>query len=661
MEVVLSLGAFMISFGVLFWVREMTFAGYAFVAVVDGEDDAYCSGRRLGGGGEAFDFQVCAHSKSRVLAALVVVPLLEAAMLVACWYTVGRSTLRAIGHYTVAVAVEHLDKTILKVLESQKFQQGNFHAAMRLQEEHYKRTIPDPTSFERTQDRVNSAISIAEFAWRFNALHPGEDPMMKVKQLLSVSEKEIRRCVEHHAALRTPRAAGATSRVSAESAAASVVSAATDGDGGEASEQSGAQLGKAADAAPWAYAGRSCDLREQAGRIQQYHAIVRMIYNPTDVHEHEAIEKYLGEAERIFRAIEGRSANAVELLCATLNSKGMFLAKQLSYDDATRVFKNALALRLQKLPDKPEGIAQAHVSLGNNLLKADAAQHASEALGFFQQAEAHYLRAYHRMHPKLAHAHEGIAKCLVELNRLREALEELDKAIRILDQRRGPNKHESKQLEDLKELKRRLREKVRARPSREKRAPQPARPQPARPHPRAPTPRAPTRAPPPAHRARRRGCWERSCRSILSCRTDEPTVHGTAALQGQQLHLEAHRQAAHERAWCISRGESEPRRFARGRRLAPSQRSGGASRLDRSGTVQTRCEGWLASAAQEACVVCHSRRRASGRFHNAGVAAVRGATVAARGHNRTPRLRGLGARGACRRRHADRRAERAGG
>lgn len=84
--------------------------------------------------------------------------------------------------------------------------------------------------------------------------------------------------------------------------------------------------------------------------------------------------------------------------------------------EATDFYRRVIEIRTDKLINDRAGLAQAFVSLGVNLLKdqqpADMAQERyREALPLLEEALGHYLAAFHKQHPKVAHGHAAIAEC----------------------------------------------------------------------------------------------------------------------------------------------------------------------------------------------------------------------------------------------------------
>ena len=86
-------------------------------------------------------------------------------------------------------------------------------------------------------------------------------------------------------------------------------------------------------------------------------------------------------------------------------------------------------------------LPQACVSLGNNLVIAQEPaekqlERCQEALPLLEKALHHYQAAFHQKHPKLSHAHEGIAECKLKLADLDGAQHHLDKAYEIKNHHR---------------------------------------------------------------------------------------------------------------------------------------------------------------------------------------------------------------------------------
>ena len=113
-----------------------------------------------------------------------------------------------------------------------------------------------------------------------------------------------------------------------------------------------------------------------------------------------------------------------------LNSLGMLYTKQHQYAEAETVLLRSLETRRLHLEPTDPSIAQSCVSLGNLMLDMERNE---EALNHLKAGLASYREGLGADHPKVAWAHEGIARVLMKIGLLAEAKEHLDAALRIRD------------------------------------------------------------------------------------------------------------------------------------------------------------------------------------------------------------------------------------
>ena len=123
-----------------------------------------------------------------------------------------------------------------------------------------------------------------------------------------------------------------------------------------------------------------------------------MIHNPKTLDEDDLIQAFLAEAQEIFDTMSD-SATTSALRCDTLNSMGMHKQSRKLFAGATEYFRKALNIRVAKLASDAAGLAQAYVSLGNNLVIAQEPaekqlERCQEALPLLEKALHHYQAAF---------------------------------------------------------------------------------------------------------------------------------------------------------------------------------------------------------------------------------------------------------------------------
>ena len=440
LEVVLSVTAFLVSFAFLFWASEMRYVGYAAIAAFRSRGNDQMGNRGYyecedDGSGSSIERDIWAPcpGDSGDLAVIVCAPLAEFCLVIWAWLVVGFSTLRIIKYFAVASAVEQIDNNIIGDIEQEKEKEGDFFAAMVMQENHLNRTVLDVSSISKVKERVNSQLRLAELTWRHRQIHEGEDILQKTNKLLDEVESGIRRFFVHYDEThpkKSMRRSSESSGISgSESSERSRFEGAYPSSGSESSRIT--KIHHDVGPAAWAYRDSHHDMREMVGRLKQYHAVVRMIHNPATVDEHALILSNLNEALLIFD-----STNSHSMRCDCLNSLGTLKQKRKQFADATEYFKRALSLRRDKLPSDKAGLAQAHLSLARLLVvdqppadKQD--ERCNEALPLLEAALEQYLAAFHAQHPKVGWAHQGIAECMMKLGKLEKAQEHLDIALTI--------------------------------------------------------------------------------------------------------------------------------------------------------------------------------------------------------------------------------------
>ena len=169
----------------------------------------------------------------------------------------------------------------------------------------------------------------------------------------------------------------------------------------------------------------------EMANILQGLGVTRLIHNE-DRSEDDTIEKLLKDALEIRTRLKDYIGSA-----ETLNSLGSLMQKKDRYDDAHGYYMKSLTLRerhAKKGDTREVLLAQSYVSLGN--LLAQQADFVG-ALDHLHRALDCYVEGFSPQHPKVAWAHEGIARVLMQQGNLGAAQAELVKAIEIRSLQQG--------------------------------------------------------------------------------------------------------------------------------------------------------------------------------------------------------------------------------
>jgi hypothetical protein len=95
------------------------------------------------------------------------------------------ATVLVVRNYSIASAVEHVDKDIMLVLEAEDEKAGDYVSAMLLVRNHLARTVlPEQASLAQIKERLEAKIKLGEFYWRYRAVLPGESPLAEAISVL---------------------------------------------------------------------------------------------------------------------------------------------------------------------------------------------------------------------------------------------------------------------------------------------------------------------------------------------------------------------------------------------------------------------------------------------------------------------------------------------
>jgi tetratricopeptide (TPR) repeat protein len=146
------------------------------------------------------------------------------------------------------------------------------------------------------------------------------------------------------------------------------------------------------------------------------------------VHNHHRgedplIEELLNGSLSIYSDLEDHVGKA-----KVLNALGTLRMKSKRYADAESYMRQMIELRERHLPKDDPDHGQGHMTLGS--LFHEIGRH-DEGVEQMKMALNAYVTAYHEMHPKVANAHEGVAKLYMEMGNLTAAQQHIDAAIGV--------------------------------------------------------------------------------------------------------------------------------------------------------------------------------------------------------------------------------------
>ena len=98
-------------------------------------------------------------------------------------------TLRTMEHFSVAIAVQEVDNTIIGSMEEEQEQAGDYVTAMLMQRNHLDRTFPDLENYDKVKERIDSQVKLAEMYWRYRAVKEGESVLEQTLKTLQDAVK----------------------------------------------------------------------------------------------------------------------------------------------------------------------------------------------------------------------------------------------------------------------------------------------------------------------------------------------------------------------------------------------------------------------------------------------------------------------------------------